>query len=79
METITKNGKTVTVRTSRARQIRDFLNSGEPEREIPINECEMIGTVRATLHNSISGNPYFKARCYAEQRNYRLYLVRRQD
>ena len=78
METIGMlNGEAVTVRSNRIKQVRDFIESGEPEREIFINECEMLGTVRATLHNTIMSRPYFKTRCYAEQRNSRLYLVRR--
>lgn len=79
MKTITKNGEAVTVRTNRIEQVRDFIYSGEKEREIPVNEEEMIGTVRSTLHNTIRSRPYFKARCYAEQRNYRVFLVRRME
>lgn len=71
------NGEAVNVRTNRIQQVRDFIESGEAEREVAINDCETIGTVRATIYNTIMSRPYFKTRCYAERRKHRLYLVRR--
>ena len=71
------SGDTIIIRTNRIEQVRNFIESGEPEREVAVNEGETIGTVRSTLQNTIVSRPYFKARCYVEQRNWRLYLVRR--
>ena len=79
METITKDGKTVKIRTSRIEQVRDFIYSGEQEREIIVGEDEMNSTVRTSLRNCIASRPFFKSRCYVEQRNYRVFLVRRDD
>lgn len=70
----TSNGK---VRISRIQQVRDFIESGEEEREITVHEDEMNSTVRTSLRNCIASRPYFKKRCYVEQRNYRVFLVRR--
>ena len=78
METVKRNGETATVRSNRIRQVQEFIASGEPKREIPVDECEAIGTVRATLYNTINSRPFFKKRCLVEQRNYRIFLVRRE-
>ena len=63
-------------RIDRIGQVRDFLNSGEKEREIVVQEHENLTTVRATLHNAIQYHPYFRERCYLVARNMRLYIVR---
>lgn len=63
-------------RINRIEQVRDFLNSGEKEREIVVQEGENITTVRAALHNAIQYHPYFRERCYLTARNMRLYIVR---
>lgn len=63
-------------RIDRIGQVRDFLDSGEKEREIVVHEGENITTVRAALHNAIRFNPYFRERCYLTARNMRLYIVR---
>jgi hypothetical protein len=72
-----KNSKAV--RISRIEQVRDFIYSGEQEREITVHENEMNSTVRTSLRNCIASRPFFKANCYVEQRNYRIFLVRRTD
>lgn len=69
--------KTTKIRTNRIQQVRDFIESGEAEREVIVHEDEMNSTVRTSLRNCIASRPYFKARCYVEQRNYRVFLVRR--
>lgn len=69
--------KTTKIRINRIQQVRDFIESGEAEREITVHENEMNSTVRTSLRNCIASRPYFKARCYVEQRNYRVFLVRR--
>ena len=77
MREVVKDGKTVTVRTSRIQQVRDFIESGATETEIPVAECEYIGTVTSALHNAIVNSPYFFRRCAVIQRRRRVYLVRR--
>lgn len=63
-------------RANRIEQVRDFLNSGEKEREIVVQEGENFTTVRAALHNAIQNHPYFRGRCYLTARKMRLYIVR---
>lgn len=63
-------------RINRIEQVRDFLNSGEKEQEIVVQEDENITTVRAALHNAIQYHPYFRERCYLVARKMRLYIVR---
>ena len=77
MEQVKIEGGTINVRTNRIMQIQDFLESGETEREIIVQEYERLTTVRAALHNAIRDHPYFRDRCYIIARNMRLYLVRR--
>ena len=69
--------KTTKIRINRIQQVRDFIESGEAEREVIVQEDEMNSTVRTSLRNCIASRPYFKKRCYVEQRNYRVFLVRR--
>lgn len=73
----TATGEIIKIRESRIEQVRDFLESGEQEREIVIHENEMIGNVRAAIYNTINQHQYFKTQCFVQIRNYRLYLVRR--
>lgn len=71
--------KTTKIRINRIQQVRDFIESGEAEREVIVHEDEMNSTVRTSLRNCIASRPYFKKRCYVEQRNYRVFLVRRME
>ena len=77
MREVERDGRTVTVRTSRIQQVRDFIESGKPEQEIPVHECEFMATVCSAIHNAIKNSAYFSARCAVVQRNHKVWLIRR--